>query len=271
LAKETIMTILDTIVEHKKKEIASCKGLISVGELEKAAHFKRNTLSMKDFLLDPQRTGIIAEFKRKSPSKGIINSVSTVADVTSGYAQQGASALSVLTDFLFFGGSADDLLKAREVSSIPILRKEFIIDDYQIFEAKALGADAILLIAAILSPDECKTLAGKAHVLGLQVLLEIHDETELDRLNENIDLIGVNNRNLSTFEVDLSNSTRLVNRIPHGIMKISESGISTAEDILYLKQQGFTGFLIGENFMKTHDPVEAFSKFVNSLHSKTKG
>jgi indole-3-glycerol phosphate synthase len=263
------MTILETIVEHKKKEVASCKELIPVAELEKSPYFDRKSLSLKDFILDPLHTGIIAEFKRQSPSKGIINSIASVAEVTSGYAQHGASALSVLTDFNFFGGSADDLLKARKVNHIPILRKEFIIDEYQILEAKALGADAILLIAAILDPSTCLTFARKAHTLGLQVLLEIHDETELDWLNDSLDLIGVNNRNLNTFEVDLSTSANLANRIPNSLIKISESGISSAEDIQYLKEHGFNGFLIGESFMKTADPVVAFGRFVDSLNFKS--
>ncbi len=265
------MTILETIVKHKKKEVASCRELIPLGELEKSNYFNRMTFDMKEFLLDPVRSGIIAEFKRKSPSKGIINSTSTVEEVTRGYARQGASALSVLTDFNFFGGSADDLLKARAVNKIPILRKEFIIDEYQIFEARSIGADAILLIATILSPKECKSFAGKAHELGLQVLLEIHDEEELNRLNENIDMVGVNNRNLNTFEVNLSNSVLLARKIPDKFIKISESGITSAEDIFYLKQHGFNAFLIGENFMKMPDPEYAFAKFVDSLKRNIKG
>jgi indole-3-glycerol phosphate synthase len=160
------MTILDTIVEYKKKEVASCKELIPLRDLEKNVHFGRNTLKLTQFVLDSDRTGIIAEFKLKSPSKGVINAGVSVEDVTTGYARAGASALSVLTDFNFFGGSNDDLLKARAVNEIPILRKEFIIDEYQIFEAKAIGADAILLIASILAPDECRLLAKRAHELG---------------------------------------------------------------------------------------------------------
>jgi indole-3-glycerol phosphate synthase len=229
------MSILDTIVEYKKKEIESCKELITIKELENAPYYERKTLRFRDYLLNPKLTGIIAEYKRQSPSKGIINSSSSVTEVTKGYAKYGASAISVLTDFNFFGGSADDLLKARAANNIPILRKEFILDEYQIIEAKALGADIILLIASILTPDVCKNLAQVALSLGLQVLLEIHDETELDRINEYVDFVGVNNRNLNTFELDLKISASLAKLLPVGMLKISESGISTAEDILFLK------------------------------------
>ncbi len=263
------MSILHSIVEHKKKEVASCKELISVRELESSVHFKRETISFKEFILDPSRTGIIAEFKRNSPSKGVINTVSDVETVTRGYTRYGASALSVLTDFNFFGGSVDDLMKAREVNDIPILRKEFIIDEYQVIEAKSIGADAILLIAAILDPQECNALAGAAHKLGLQVLLELHDTSELDRLNENIDVIGVNNRNLATFEVNLENSAILSSHIPNEFIRISESGIHSASDIEYLKKYDFNGFLIGETFMKTADPVDAFRKFVLSVNNNS--
>jgi indole-3-glycerol phosphate synthase len=259
------MSILDTIVEHKKKEIESCKELITIDELKQLPLFNRQTYSLKEFLCDPRRTGIIAEFKRKSPSKGVINDKADVSAVTLGYANSGASVISVLTDFNFFGGSVDDLQKAREVNKIPILRKEFIIDDYQIYEAKAIGADAILLIAAILSKQKVMDFAKLAHELGLQILIELHGEEELELLNEHIELVGVNNRNLKTFEVSLQHSVELAKRIPGEFYKISESGISTIEDILFLKEHGFQGFLIGENFMKTPDPVKAFANFANEL------
>jgi indole-3-glycerol phosphate synthase len=259
------MTILDTIVEYKRKEVNSCKELIPVPELEKTVYFERKTFSMKKFILDPDRTGIITEFKRQSPSKGIINSDVTVEEVTTGYAEAGASALSVLTDFNFFGGSNDDLLKARAVNNIPIIRKEFIIDEYQITEAKAIGADAILLIAAILTPHECLQFAQRAHGLSLEVVLEIHTGKELGHCNEFIDIVGVNNRNLKTFEVSLSHSAKLSELIPRDFVKISESGIRSADDIHFLKKYGFHGFLIGENFMKFPDPAMAFSRFIKTL------
>lgn len=262
------MSILDTIVEHKKKEIESCKELISIDELKRFPLFNRKAYSFKDSLTDPIKTSIIAEFKRKSPSKGIINDQAEVSTVTQGYQNNGASALSVLTDFNFFGGSVDDLQKAREINEIPILRKEFIIDEYQVYESKAMGADAILLIAAILKKQEAMNLVELAHKLGLQVLMELHDEDELAIINEHIDVVGVNNRNLKTFEVSLEHSVQIGKKIPGEFVKISESGISTIEQIVYLKDHGFQGFLIGENFMKTTDPAQAFGDFVKELFNR---
>ncbi|MBN1119109.1 MAG: indole-3-glycerol phosphate synthase TrpC [Bacteroidales bacterium] len=259
-------TILDEIIDYKRKEVVSCKELFAVKELEKATFFNRSTLSLKESVLNPYKTGIITEFKRKSPSKGMINSRSFVDDVTQGYASAGASGLSILTDFNFFGGSIDDLMIARQTNQIPILRKEFIIDEYQVIEAKAYGADAILLIAAILSSNEIKNLYRAAKNLDLEVLLEIHDEDELEKVNGNADLIGINNRNLKTFEVDLERSKRLVKQLPSGMPKIAESGISKPETIIDLKNNGFDGFLIGENFMKTNNPGRAFNEFINQLH-----
>jgi indole-3-glycerol phosphate synthase len=259
------MTILDQIVEYKKKEVESCKELIPVKDLENTVSFSRSTFSMKSFLSDPALTGIIAEFKRQSPSKGIINDHSLVEEVTTGYASAGASALSVLTDFNFFGGSNDDIIKARTLNQLPILRKDFTIDEYQITEAKAIGADAILLIAAILSPRECLNFAEKAHDLGLEVLLEIHNSEELKCCNDYVDMVGVNNRDLKTFAVDLNRSAELAALIPGNFLKIAESGITSIEDIRYLKQQGFNGFLIGESFMKYPNPVLAFTTFVEPI------
>ncbi len=264
------MSILSTIVDHKKKEVESSKELIPISGLEKMYYYERVPLSFKDFLVSQHKTGIIAEFKRKSPSKGIINNSSRVEDVTSGYAANGASALSVLTDFIFFGGSVDDLQRARAVNDIPILRKDFIIDEYQIHEAKAIGADAILLIASILTKSKAISLAKKAHELRLQVLMEIHEEEELELINEYLDIIGINNRNLKTFEVDLKHSVKLAKKIPNEFIKISESGISSIRDIEYLKNHGFSGFLIGENFMKNDDPVSSFASFVDELRNPSK-
>ncbi len=259
------MNILKEIVEYKIREIESARLLIPICELEQMKYFKRQPLLLTESLKDPQKTGIIAEFKRQSPSKGIINKNCRVEDVTSGYASAGASALSVLTDFNFFGGSVDDLMIARSKNEIPILRKDFIIDEYQVYEAKAIGADAILLIAAILEKGKAEKLAVRAHELGLQTLLELHDEEDLQILNDHIDIVGINNRNLKDFVVNLDHSVNLAQKIPAGYLKISESGIKSPKDIVYLQDHGFDGFLIGENFMKNENPAQAFASFVEEL------
>jgi indole-3-glycerol phosphate synthase len=261
------MTILETIIANKKKELNLLTRLTSARDLEYSELFGRETISLSKSLSDKSRTGIIAEFKRKSPSKGIINSSSLVADITSGYFREGASGISVLTDTQFFGGSIADLLHAREKSICPILRKDFIIDEYQVIESKSVGADAILLIASVLSSDEIRDLSRLARSMGMEVLLEIHEPEELDKLNQYVNIIGVNNRNLKTFEVDIATSEKIAEKIPSGILKISESGISSAEVIKKLSQSGYDGFLIGEKFMCTADPVKAFSEFVKELKS----
>lgn len=262
------MNILDEIIAYKKLEVAERKKLMTAHQFENFGFYNSQPLSLKASLLDPAKTGIIAEFKKRSPSKGIINDTADVFAVTGLYASQGASGISVLTDSKFFGGSIDDLIKAR-INSVPILRKEFIIDEYQITEAKAIGADVILLIAACLTPAEVKSLGAFAKGLGLEVLLEIHAEEELEHICDEVDLVGVNNRNLKTFTVDLEQSIRLAEKIGDDKLKIAESGISNVENILYLKQHGFTGFLIGERFMKEIDPGKAFMNFVREL--KTAG
>jgi indole-3-glycerol phosphate synthase len=217
-------------------------------------------------LLDPARTGIIAEFKRRSPSKGIINDKVTVEEVTTGYAAAGASAISVLTDTEFFMGQSADLLAARRVNTVPLLRKDFMIDEYQVLEAKALGADIILLIAAILTPIEIQVLALLAKSLGLNVLLEVHNLEELQRsINPNVDAIGVNNRNLADFSVSVQTSFDLAEHIPAEFMKISESAISNTTVIKQLKAAGFNGFLIGETFMRHDNPGAAMAEFVKGL------
>ena len=260
------MTILDKIVAHKKIEVQAAKDIHSIADLQKFEAFDRKCYSFKDFLLDPNRTGIIAEFKRKSPSKGIINDKVEVEDVTTGYAAAGASALSVLTDHSFFMGDKADLVRARKVNEIPLLRKDFMIDEYQIFEAKALGADIILLIAAILTPEEINLFSSTAKKLGLNVLLEVHNLEELERsITPNLDAIGVNNRNLADFTVSVETSYQLAEHIPSEFLKISESAISNPETIKQLKKAGFNGFLIGENFMKEQDPGAAMREFVNEL------
>ncbi|MCA5004337.1 indole-3-glycerol phosphate synthase TrpC [Sphingobacterium bovistauri] len=260
------MTILDKIVEKKKIEVAEAKNKVSIDQLEQYPLFNRTCYSLKDSVSNPERTGIIAEYKRASPSKGLINGTSTVKDVVKGYQDAGASAISVLTDPDFFQGSLDDLTEAREVLTIPLLRKEFIVDTYQIAEAKAYGADIILLIAACLTPDEVQSFSKYAKSLGLNVLLEVHNKEELlQNIFPEIDAIGVNNRNLKDFSVSLEHSYELVNQIPDSYIKVSESGISAPSTIKDLKSKGFNSFLIGENFMKTTNPVLAIREFVDQL------
>lgn len=256
--------ILETIIARKKNEVAKQKQLQPLHILEKKGQYALPGISLKKYLLDPSKTGIIAEFKRKSPSKGWINANADPVEVTTAYMKHGASGLSVLTDEQFFGGSLDDLIKAR-INKIPILRKDFIIDEYQIAEAKAAGADVILLIAANLTPSQVNSLAATAKNLGLEVLLEIHNEEELEHICDDVDIVGVNNRNLKTFEVSIATSIKLSSLIPSGKIKISESGISNVEVIKELKAYGFKGFLIGENFMKMPDPASAFALFAEQL------
>ncbi len=261
------MNILDTIIAQKRTEVAARKQHTAVATLEQAKFFAEKTLSLRRFLLDPAKTGIIAEFKRKSPSKGIINNTASLQEVTRAYAEHGASGISVLTDQDFFGGSLNDLVAAT-ANEVPLLRKDFMIDEYQLLEAKAHGADVILLIAACLTCKEVKQLAGAARKLELEVLLEIHNEAELEHICDEVDLVGVNNRNLKTFEVDIHTSLDLINKIPREKPAIAESGISEVDSIVTLRQAGFTGFLIGENFMKQASPSIAFADFVNQLKAK---
>ena len=259
------MTILDKIVEYKKIEVEEQKLRVSLESLKMMPSYSRETYSLKEFLLDENKSGVISEFKRQSPSKGIINDTSEVDDVVAKYQEAGASAVSVLTDFKSFGGTSIDLIKARKVLQIPILRKDFVIDEYQIHEAKALGADVILLIASILTKEEIEVFSSLAKSLGLSILFEVHNEEELEKINENIDVVGVNNRNLATFEVSIQNSISLVDKIPSRCVKVSESGISEVEKIIELKKYGYKGFLIGENFMKTDNPGESAIKFIKSI------
>ncbi len=271
-----IMTILDKITAQKTIEVAAAKAQISIQDLEKSNFFSRKTISLKNRLnnysplgrFDASTGGIIAEHKRKSPSKGVINNLLSVEEITQGYAQAGAAGLSVLTDFEFFGGTKDDLLKARVANpTTPILRKDFMIDEYQIYEAKAWGADIILLIAACLSPKQIEDLSKKAHDLGLEVLLEIHDEEELNKSPlENIDIIGVNNRNLKNFaENNVNASLALADKIPANMVKISESCISQPETVNLLKSVGYKGFLMGETFMKTDNPGTKLREFIAKI------
>jgi len=258
------MNILDKIIEQKKIEVAERKLTSTIEHLKESVFYSRAVFSLKQFLLDDTKTGIIAEFKRRSPSKGIINDKVDVEEVTRAYTEFGASCLSVLTDEHFFGGSTKDLKRAR-VNHIPILRKDFIIDEYQIVEARSMGADVILLIAACLTPQRVKELATFAKKLQLEVLLEIHNEEELQHICTETEIVGVNNRDLKTFTVDINRSIELSKKIPADKIKIAESGIHDIETILIFKKAGFKGFLIGENFMKQPDPMIAFADFANQL------
>ena len=214
-------------------------------------------------------TGIIAEFKRKSPSKGWIREEGRAEEIPASYARHGASALSILTDEKFFGGSPDFIRTARPLVETPILRKDFIIDEYQLFEARLIGADAVLLIAADLRQDECRTLIHTAHEIGLEVLLELHDEAELDYADLDAEMLGVNNRHLGTFITDVAQSFRLAARLPQDRVLVSESGISSLETILRLRQAGFRGFLIGEHFMRAEDPGKALEQLIAGIETAT--
>ncbi len=261
------MDILDKILAHKKKEVEERKSLFPVKLLEKSIYFSGKTVSLKKYLRRPDKSGIIAEIKRKSPSKGMINKHVSVEKTSIGYMQAGASALSVLTDYHFFGGSNEDLKLARKFNFCPILRKEFIVDEYQVIEAKSIGADVILLIAAALPVSALKQLAIFAQSLGLEVLMEVHNADELNQnLHDAVDLIGVNNRNLKTFEVSIDTSKNLSAAIPDQYVKVAESGISAPETIVELKQYGFEGFLIGETFMKSSRPELACHRFITAVN-----
>ena len=260
-----MMNILETIIAKKKVEVAERKSSISAGELEKRSLFKRDTLSFQQFLLNQEKTGIVAEFKKKSPSKGIINNSSFTVNVVKDYEKYDASAVSVLTDKDFFGGSLIDLEEAADVLQIPLLRKDFIIDEYQLIESKAFGADVILLIAACLSSEEVEKLSAAAKNIGLNVLLEIHTESELQHICDDVDVVGINNRDLKTFKVDINHSIELAKKIPSQKIKISESGIDDIKTIRHLRQNGFSGFLMGEKFMREKDPGKAFAEFVKDL------
>lgn len=257
--------ILAEIVAHKHIEVAARKLQRSAQDLQQSSAFQRETLSLRHFLQQPEKTGIIAEFKRRSPSKGLINGDVTVQQVTTAYTRYGASGLSVLTDEKYFGGSSDDLQQARSFNQIPILRKDFVIDEYQILEAKAIGADVILLIAECLDAAQVAQLAAFAHNLGLEVLLEVHSETQLEKVTAHTHLVGVNNRDLVTFQVDFNRSCELAPKIPADKVKVAESGINDPAAIVTLKAAGFQGFLIGEHFMKQEDPARAFENFVQTL------
>ncbi len=267
------MDILETIIANKRLEVVRQKEAVP---LELLLNFGSKRLSCKTVsmrqALERSQSGIIAEFKRRSPSKGWLHPNAKVKDVVPAYEKGGASACSILTDGDFFGGSFTDLQHARPLVKLPLLRKDFIIDEYQLYQARVMGADAILLIAASLTKEECKRLASIAHQLELEVLLEVHSEEELSRLNENVDMLGVNNRHLGTFHTDVENSFRLIERMKseagegrEAPLFISESGISAPEVVKRLRNAGFRGFLMGEFFMKTENPGEALEQFIKKM------
>ena len=259
--------ILETIVANKRKEVARQKQAVNLQTLVALGgdRLERPTFSMRQFLAS-SATGIIAEFKRKSPSKGWLHPGARVQDVLPFYAESGASACSILTDGDFFGGSLSDLQQARRLVNIPLLRKDFIVDPYQLYQARVMGADAVLLIAACLSKEECAQLAATAHSLQLEVLLEVHSAEELDHVNADIDMLGVNNRHLGTFDTDVKHSFTLIDQLKgYAPLLVSESGISQAETVKQLRAAGFRGFLIGETFMKTAQPGETLRNFIEAL------
>ncbi len=264
------MTILDKILADKAIEVAERKAVHTIADLIENPLFFKETISLKKRLLASD-SGIIAEFKRKSPSKGWIHATADLVKITSGYDQAGACGISILTDEKYFGGTPADVLAARPLVTCPILRKEFIIDEYQLYEAKAMGADLILLIAAALTVQQTKALAHKAHELNMEVLLEVHNEEEIGHANEFVDMLGVNNRNLKTFVTDIQISFDLVDKIPNDFVKVSESGISEEENVRALRKAGYRGFLMGENFMKEANPAEALSNFITHLPPSQKG
>lgn len=259
------MNILEQIIERKKEEIQTSKSKIALADLKDSEFFRRETVSLKNSLKN--KSGIIAEFKRKSPSKGIINDRSEVLEVAKSYEAFGASGISILTDLDFFGGSFQDILKVRNEIKIPLLRKDFMIDEYQFYEAKSMGADVVLLIAACLSPSQMEEFAHLSQELGLEVLLEIHSEDELQHYNKYVDLVGINNRNLKDFKVDLQHSVNLKNQLPKDVLTVAESGIYSVEDFKFLREQGFDGFLMGEYFMKAENPGKAFENFVKAIRN----
>lgn len=258
--------ILDRIIADKKLEIRQRKIETPVDRLEKSPYFGRIPVSLKENLMKEKTSGIIAEFKRMSPSAGKIHRNADPVDITRGYVNAGATALSVLTDRKYFAGTRDDLMRVREVNQCPILRKDFMIDEYQVLETKAIGADAILLIASVLDNSSIRELAKLAHSVGLEVLLEVREASELAFQNEWVDLVGVNNRNLKTMETDVETSIDMAGKIPDGFLKISESGIHDPEIIDLLKGLGYRGFLIGEYFMKQEEPAKACRKFIEKMN-----
>jgi indole-3-glycerol phosphate synthase len=258
--------ILDHIISNRIEEVSHLKKSIPLSEIKNQIDFGYKSNSLRKALIAEGAIGIIAEFKRQSPSKGIIKDRLQPSDVTKGYVEAGASGLSVLTDGKYFGGFTSDLSATREANrNIPILRKDFIIDEYQIYESRMLKADVILLIAAVLDKGKISDYISIAHELGMEVLLELHDENELGKIDERADMIGINNRNLKDFSIDIDRSLKLLEKLPLKTVKISESGLSDPNLVNLLRTKGFKGFLMGENFMKTYDPGKACRDFILKL------
>jgi indole-3-glycerol phosphate synthase len=260
------MNILEKIASVKIEEVKSRKKSIPVSELERSAFFNRRMPSFFEALSKPEPS-VIGEFKRKSPSRGDINPGADIREVALGYQDAGIAAMSVLTDEEFFGGKNSDLQDIAGLLKIPILRKDFIVDEYQVFEAKSIGSSAILLISSILSKEEVDRLSGIALSLGMDILFEIHDLTDLDKMSQNIKIVGVNNRNLKTFKVSMDNSNDLFQYLPHDCLKVAESGFKTYEDVRHLFYTGYNAFLIGESFMKSEEPWKSAAHFINTLKS----
>jgi len=262
------MKILDKIVYDKKSEIENLSKIVSISDLENKKDFTKQSKSLKESI-KKSKSGIICEFKRKSPSNEKINYKSNVSDVINGYEKAGAVGVSILTNKKYFDGSISDINEVKKSINIPILRKEFIISEYQIVESKSIGADAILLIASILNKEDIKNYSSLAKSLGLEVLLEIHSIDELNKIsNTDVDIIGINNRNLDTLDIDIKNSIDMFEKIPNEFIKISESGISKVESIIRLIKVGYDGFLIGENFMKTSKPEESAYNFIKKVENE---
>jgi len=264
------MHILDKIVAYKKEEVARQKLFVSTKELENRFYFDQEVPSLKAAILSKADGGVIAEFKKKSPSKKNINLFASVSEVTTAYAAADVAGISVLTDNHFFGGAQIDLLEARKAVAIPLLRKEFIVESDQLVEGKALCGASILLIARILTKNEMRDFTKQAHDLGLEVLVEIHNQRELDNCPPAMDIIGVNNRNLDTFEVDYNNSIHLKNQLPGTLCRISESGILDTATMVMLRREGFDGFLVGERFMRSENPGLACKNFLEAYRSELK-
>jgi indole-3-glycerol phosphate synthase len=260
------MNILEEIVAYKRKQVADISALTPIKKLEQSTYFQSQPVSFRKYIMRSDKIGLIAEIKRKSPSKGSINPHVSIEKTSIGYMQAGASGLSILTDEKYFGGKNEFLIEARNYNFCPILRKDFIIDEYQVIEAKSIGADAILLIAACLKQDEIKHLASLAASLGMEVLLEVHSRDELDRsLVDEIDMVGVNNRDLTDFKTSVDTSRSMIDHIPKQFVKISESGISDPETVVELMNIGYNGFLIGEYFMQFGRPEKACLEFVKKV------
>lgn len=262
------MNILEQIVGRKHQEVIGQKSSVSISYLEKSCFFWSECRSFRKCLLQDGSAGIIAEFKRRSPSAGIINADAIPAETGIAYQNAGASAVSVLTDHDFFGGSLADLTDVRESIDLPVLRKEFIIDEYQVVESKSIGADAILLISGIIPDKALDSLFTLATSLGMEVLVEIHDEKDISSIPHKAGLVGINSRNLSDFSVNKSSVARLIKKLPSGLTIIAESGIRSVTDYHFLRDAGFDGFLIGEHFMRNDDPGAACKSFVDSIVRK---